>query len=253
MQANRTVLRRLVALAVIIVLLSICVKLYTGTGNGLSVPRYAVATDSPVIDNPELIQNWLPPASYDYMVTHVRDYLAANGLTAHYMYQKGAIDTNNGTYNFTLVLEPQNQSLSVGVRIVNFSSTLSTAITINGVLQGPNGPSQTSNSSGATPQFSGLDALSTIGLTSAQMTILQKSFRTYAPSATTITIDTSTVNVIPPDQNSASITSIFTFTVAIDGTKYNGRLICPGINSAELTLSSVSSHKQVFDSGTLSD
>jgi hypothetical protein len=250
MWANQAAARRFVILVITIALLGIFVKVYTSTGNRLSPPSYTAYSAEPPLDNPELIQNWIPATSYDYLRARLNDYLSANGLTARYISQKGAIDTNNGSYNFTLALEPQNQSLSMTVKIVNFNSIISTAVSINGVLQGPNGPAQSSNNA-AGPQYTGLDALTNSGVTDGQLILFKKAIRTFNASATSVAVDTLSVNVLPPDPNLTQ--SIFTFTMSIGPTQYNARLICPDINSAQLILIDSGTHKQVFDSGTLND
>src|SRR5581483_9265244 len=251
MQDSKAVTWRLALIGTALVLFGVMFGVYRATGNRPQPPSYGSYTSTPSIENPELIQNWLPQSAYTVTVARVRDYLKANGLSAQYITQTGIVDTNNGSYNFTLTLEPQNQALRIAVQVVNFNAILSTAVSINGILQGPNSPTQTGSTQpvATNPQYSGLDSLTNVGVTDAQMSVLKDALHTFAPSASSVSIDPASVGTIAPDPASTTTTSTFTFRILVDGTTYNGRLICTDISNGRLVLSDPGTRNQAFDSG----
>lgn len=251
MPAKQTTTLRIIVLGVVATLFGTAVHAYTTTGNRLTPPLYGTYTTRPLIENPDLIENWLPATSYSYMNAQINQYMNANGLSARYISQIGAIDTNNGTYNFTLVLEPQKQQLKVAVRIINFSSIISTAVYINGALQGPDGSAQATNGQqvATSPQYTGLDALTNVGITDMQIQIIEDSLRRFAPSATSISIDTMSVGTTIPDPTSG--TTVFSFSVYVDGTEYRARFTAQDISSGELLLFNYKTQSQIFDSGII--
>lgn len=237
-------MRRLVVLGIAGAVLVISAVVYGLQANPYA-PIQAAASYKPPLSNAAVLQNWLPPQVYSYTIARVDEYLRANRLSATSMTISSAVSTSIPTYNFNVVIEPQDQTLGVQVQVMNFNNILSTAVIINGQLQDTALP--TSSPSDSTT-VSGVDALVSRGVTANEANNLQAAIQKFNPATTAITIDPTTIeHQIDPDTG----TNTYIFTVAINATSYEAKLTCPDGNSVRLLLTDPHSKKQVFDSGTV--
>lgn len=231
------------------VFLVISITWYATRPNSYALPTASLSY-SPAVTNPEVLQDWLPLSVYQFTLARIDDYLKSNGMLADYLTTSTTVDTSNGTYDFDVTVLPQRQTLHVSVKVTNFAPIISSAVAINGQLQNPVVLSPSQHYPG-TPQFTGFDSLINDGITASQGDELQQAFTSFAPSASAITINTNSIVPSTIDPNNPSSTNTYTFLVNIDNTGYNARLNCTGLTQIELILTSVTSHKQVFDSGIL--
>lgn len=227
--------------------LLISIGVYARQGNAYAPANPAPST-RPTLTNPEIMKNWLPDSSYAYTIARIDDYLAQNQIAASSMSVWGAPASTSSTYNFVIKLAPDGESLSITVKVNNSSPILSTAVFINGQLVNPSAPT-TSSTSGT--EYNNFGSLTNDGLTTFQTVDLQNAFQKFAPSASTITIDPSSIIHKPPDPNSPEPANIFTFSVNVDKANYNATIRCPDLSSLQLILDDAKTGKQVFDSGVL--
>jgi hypothetical protein len=124
--------RRIVVLGVLIVALIICIVFYDMRSNVFSLAQ-PPASYYPTLTNSAILQNWLPKSSYQYTISQIDNYLKSNNIHASSMTIKGSVtinEINGGSYDFTLLLEPQNQVYHVSVKISNSSGIISTTVSI---------------------------------------------------------------------------------------------------------------------------
>lgn len=249
---NTPLIRRLITLGILLVALLVLLTVNS------TQRSYRVATTmpsySPPLLNAAVAQNWLPPTSYNYFITKLDNYLKTNSLAVSTMSVQGnvSVDRTNGTYNFTLLFQPQGRTHTISVTVQNYNGVISTAVAIDGQStsqQTP--PTHTTNPTTNNPtQFDGFDGLINEGVTSDQANNLQTAFLKFAPKAATITIGvTNSRHIIDPNTGA----NTYTFSVKIDSKQYNASMNAPGLSSIELFLTDPQSGKQVFDSHTIGD
>ena len=243
---NNRLTYRLVTLGVFLITLIVSIGIYTSRPNAFALP--AASTTPPPFINSEVLQNWLPTSSYKYTLARINDFIRTNNTAASYMTIKDTVNTQSGEYVFKLAFEPQDQVHDVIVLVDSFGSIISTSVTIDGQQQGNEVPTQSQNTQNVLTQFSGIDGLINSGLSSFQANLLEQSLQKFAPTAQVISVDTSTITTPPPDPNDTSI-AVMKFDVEIDSKKYNAKLECPSLTSAELILTDSKTQKQAFDSG----
>ncbi len=242
-------MHRVVLLAVLFIVLIVCLVIYGTRSNKFSEEQPS-ASYTPTLTNPEILQNWLPAVSYDYMVTRIDGYLQANNLLISTMtFESSPIidESSGGSYNFSILLEPQNQTYKVSVSVDNLNGTISTGVSINGQSQGYSVPSQSNTGI----RFSGINTLISDGITALQAEELQAAFQKFAPTASSISINTNTIILPRINPDNASLTNTYTFAVSFNNTNYSAKLNTIGLSQIELFLIKPSTDKQVFDSGVI--
>lgn len=98
------------------------------------------------------------------------------------------------------------------------------------------------NTPGANTNFINTDALVNDGMSTTQLVLLEKYLSEYAPSAKTITIDTSSIGIYAAP---SPYRAMFKFNLAIDGTNYSAQAPYMFLDDLTLTLFN-SSGTQVF-------
>lgn len=239
---------RIAALGVLTITLIILVRLYATTNSYIlpTTPR-----TSPLITNPEILQDWLPSSAYTYTLNHIQAYLQDNAIRAASISVRNDNHSDSNGYAFILTLQPDNEILSVVTAISNAGGILSTAVTINGELQtdqlSSTRNSTAPNGSSVTTTFDGQDELINRGATVDQVNEFQAAVQRFAPSANNVVINTDTLNsLLGTDGN---IT--YSFELSIDGTVYHARLTCIGVTQSTLTLADPTNEHGVFDSGLM--
>lgn len=248
---NRSSTRiQLIVFGVLLAVLLTCSIIYGLRSNSFAPISQATSSTNITFTNSEILRNWLPVNSYAYTVARMNDYLRTNDITATSMTVTSDVTFNMPTYNFTVKLAPQSQTLSVVVTVTNDSAVLSTTVSINGQEQDPVVPTAQHSTLGPT-SYTGFDALINTGLTAIQSNELEQALQVFAPSASSIAIDSTSIQL--GSIASDDMTQPYTFVLSIDGTSYNATLDAIGLLSIRLYLndSSTSNH-QVFDSGMIS-
>ncbi|HSX23980.1 MAG TPA: hypothetical protein VLE74_02660 [Candidatus Saccharimonadales bacterium] len=240
---NRPLFFKAVVAFVLLIILIICFALSKGN-NKFTLPGAASSTATPVVINAPVLQNWLPPVSYDYVLGRIGDYVNSSHTKLAYAEVQGDVSIKNErTYDFTLLFMPQKKKHAVSVKISNFDSVISTAVSIDGKVQGYGVPS----ANGAGTVFSGTDALITKGVTSVQVKSLQGAFHTFAPTAGAVSIQADSIHGAPSSDSSSGV-YIRTFKVKVDKKTYTAQLQTKGLISMRLLLQDTAG-KQVYDSG----
>jgi hypothetical protein len=244
--SNQAFIRRLVILGIMAVVLLICIVVYVSRPNSYAVVYPSNQTYSPPLTNAQILQNWLPTSAYNYTISNFDSYLKTNGTLASSMTIKNSSVriSGNGTYTFTIVLQPQLQTYSVGVSVSNYSGSLSTAITIDGQLQTPQ-----IKTSGVI--FNGTTTLINQGLTTQQVDAMEQALQKFEPGVLLFNINTSSITQLPINPDDPNPTIQYSFAFSANGTTYNAILNCPSLTSTELLVYSAKTSKQVFDSGTI--
>jgi len=243
---NQALTRRLTIIAGLFVALFVCLTIHGAVGNQFS-PAQPSESHSPLLINPELLQNWLPKSSYQYVISGIDNYLQVKGLQASTMTITSDITLGPDSYNFNVQLQPQNQTYHIAVMVDNFSGIISTAMDINGQLQNPTVSSQASNGA----QISGLGALVNQGVTVTEANDFVVAIQKYSSTVASVSINTDSITPSPPNPNGTPSIITYTFTVSINNTTYAARLECPSLTAIELFLTNPSTNKQVFDSGVI--
>jgi hypothetical protein len=243
---NRALNRRLTIIGVLFVGLLICLIAHDATGNQFS-PAQPPESYKPPLINPELLQNWLPTSSYQYVISGIDNYLQAKQIQPSSMMVNSSVTLGTDAYNFTILLQPQNQTHNIAVTIDNFSGIISTALTIDGQLQNFSVPVQSSSGT----QISGLNALVSQGVTAPESNGLVTAIQNFAPSATSISINTKSITPSSANPNGATSTISYAFSISINHTTYHAKLECPSLTAIELFLTDPNTQKQVFDSGVI--
>jgi hypothetical protein len=242
---DQLIRRRLLVLLVMVVVLIVCVVVYGSRSSDFvvsSIPSY-----SPSVTNPQILQNWLPPSVYRYVLARIDNYLKVNSTMSTSITVEGAVGINsNDEYTFTIYLTPQGVTHQVAVTVTNSFGLISSGVTIDGQQQGYLMPSQSSGT-----QFSGLDNLTSDGVTALQIQELQSAFEKFASTASDISILPSSIVQPVVDPNNPTLTNTYKFSVNIDDKKYSAQFNCIGLTEAELFLVDPSANKQVFDSGIM--
>lgn len=249
MSQEQSLQRHLIALGAISLICLISITAYITRSNSFAL---ATTPESfhPVMTNGYILQSQMPADVYTYTVARLDDYLRANNLPASSLNIRGGLATDPSTYDFAVVTVPEGQVLNVRVEVTNFSPILSTAVLVNGQLQNPLAPGQAQSDALNSAQVSGMDDLVNAGLTSLQATSLQAALQKFAPSASSITIDPSSITHLPIDSRGSTAIIGYAFTVKIDSKSYHADLRCSSLSSAQLILTDQGG-KQVFDSGTI--
>jgi hypothetical protein len=94
--------------------------------------------------------------------------------------------------------------------------------------------------------FEGTSALVDHGVSDSQITAMEQSFYTFAPTARTITVSTASIQV--PVHQIDDDTFHILFTAKIDNIDYSAEIQYSGIDTLRLILTN-SQGKQVYDSG----
>lgn len=239
---GQAVLKRQVVLGIALFALLISLIIYA-TGEKTFPPLQATASTQPPLTNPEILQNWLPADSYKYTLARIDDYLNTNNTAVSSMTVRGDVRVWSGTYYFTVLLMPQNKTHDISVTITNYSSIISTAVSIDGQLQYPKVAASTSGIA-----FAGTDGLISSGFTVSEVTNLKTAFQKFAPNAQSITIKNGTITH-KTDINTGSIA--YTFSADVDNQSYQAKVVCPDLTSITLTLTNPHTSQQIFDSGTV--
>ncbi|MGH7142151.1 MAG: hypothetical protein ACREF5_01610 [Candidatus Saccharimonadales bacterium] len=245
---NRQILRRLVIIGVLFISLLICITIYSLRGNDFALTQTAPSF-RPIVTNPAILQNWLPQISYRYTIASIDDYLHTKNLKVSNLSILGKVTINEsrlGSYDFSLLFEPQNQSHRIVVTINNFSGTISTGVAIDGIQQNYAASSQTNSNT----KYSGINDLVSLGVTSIQAGELQSAFQNFFNKATNVTINTGSIDLPPVSAGNTSLINVYTFSVNINNINYKAKLDC--INLSQIDLLLTKSNRQVFDSGVIS-
>lgn len=250
MQTKPFPLVRLAVLGVLAIILIICIALYTHT-NDYAPAESRTPHALPLITNPEVLENWLPPSVYSYTATHIQNYVRQNNIQATSMSVRDDNLNSSSGYAFIVTLQPGNEILSVVVTVNAAGTTLSTAVTINGELQ-TDQTSSTRNStapngSSVTTTFDGQDELINRGATVDQINEFQAAVQRFAPNAHNTVINTDSVNSLLG--TGGNIT--YSFQLSIDSATYHAQLTCIGITQSTLTLADQTNGHSVFDSGLM--
>lgn len=241
---------QLTVLGFLLAVLVTCSILYSLRSNSFAPISQATSSTNIPFTNPEILQNWLPANSYAYTIARIHDYLRTNDITATSITVAGGVTFNIPTYDFTVKVAPQDQTLNVVVTVTNDSTVLSTTVTINGREQDPVVPTDQNSTLGST-SYAGFDALINIGLTAIQSNELQQALQAFAPSASSVAIDTNSIQL--GNTLSDNMTQPYTFVLSIDGKPYNAALDAIGLLRIRLYLNDPSANNhQVFDSGSIS-
>ena len=243
--------RRFVVICLLFIALFVSVTLYAAQGNRFAAPMATVPFRPPLI-NPEIIQNWLPSSAYTYTIARIDDYLQTNNLPATSMTAVDTVSSGSGRYDFSITILPQNETIGISIVITNYGgsgTSLGTAVTIAGKLQTPVVPGQSQAAAPSTPEYSGFDALVSVGATAIQANELQQAIQEFRPSATIIRIDTTSITSMPSTDGS---TVNYTFPLAIDNKTYSAEFKAIGLARSQLILKDTQNSKQVFNSGTMS-
>lgn len=99
--------------------------------------------------------------------------------------------------------------------------------------------------------FTGEDELINQGFTFDQISALEQTFRTFAPKAKAVEINTDTVTAQPADPNSDSGQFIYTFTVKVDNTTYKAKVLLNDPIVHVYLYSITDANNPVFDSGDI--
>lgn len=240
---NNPLTRRLVILAVLLITLAISLS-WRPQDAVFALPDGPSV--SPPLINADVLHNWLPAASYDHTLDQIYKFLRSDNTRPSYILVDGPISTSKGTYDFKLRLLPQQLTHKVSVAVVNTDTIISTSVSIDGVEQDLR---VTSSSNGI--NFTGIDSLIEVGITSFHASELQQAFYKFAPTANSVAIDTNSIVSPPADPTNNSLTNVYSFKVDIDSKTYTAHIKCTGLDQLQLILSD-SSGKQAFDSGVLS-
>lgn len=200
------------------------------------------------LTNPEVLQNWLPAASYTYTMQRIDDYLSQNSTPVTSMTAQDEVLTgsNAGTYNFNITILPQEQTLGIAVTVSNLGGLMSTAVSINGTIQTPSVSSSIQTSTGGAISFTGTDALLSDGVMTEQITIFEQAFQKYEPAASSVTIDTDHIGTNMDGDGNFT----YQFPVTVDGTSYTASLTCDGATQARLIVTG-NANKKIFDTGMM--
>jgi len=207
-------------------------------------------TATPVITDPEILQNWLPDTVYQYTVARISDYLVANNLYASSLSARDRIVNGSGAYDFAVTLLPQNQTLDVSVSVNNLQGIMSTAVTIDGTLQQQLIQTVTNDgtSTGSSTTYTGLDGLIEHGITTTEISELQSLLQKYAPASTSIDISPNTIQA-SYDQDTGTMS--YTFVVTINTSQYVAVFDAISTTQARLRIRDATTSQQLYDSGTV--
>jgi hypothetical protein len=100
--------------------------------------------------------------------------------------------------------------------------------------------------------FSGLDNLLSYGVTTTQENNLEEAFFKFSGSAKSVSIDPSSIAVVPHDPNSASMDSFINFSVKVDSKLYKAKIDYTNLTTIRLYLFDFQSGNQVYDSNFIS-
>lgn len=120
-----------------LVLLPICVVIYSTRSNSYSFDKNYPSMVR--FTNPEVIQDWLPNKSVEYTNARLNDFVTSTNSGNRYSSFTilGGVTNYDGTYTFQVEFLPTEEVHQVSVRIINYSSILSMAVYVDGVLQEP--------------------------------------------------------------------------------------------------------------------
>jgi hypothetical protein len=240
MQTSGVTLRQKVSLVLAVLLLAISISLYAGRKNTYTLA--AAPSNQLTLTNPLVLQNWLPAKSLDYTVARLRDYSNAQDLEASSITVTSDVGDDHGAYAFTVTFDPEPTQYHVDVLVNNFNSAISTSVSIEGVRQNVSVPSSSQNTG-----FSGIDSLTTRGLTSIQGNNLQSAFIKFKPGARAVVIDTSTISASTAHSGN-SFSQLMNFSVSIDSRPYTAQLDYTDVSAVRLKLFDADNNV-VFDSG----
>ena len=96
--------------------------------------------------------------------------------------------------------------------------------------------------------FSNFDGLLNYGISPAELNSLEQALFEFSPAAKSISLDASSISIVPHNSESQSLTDTAYLNVAIDGSVYKARLDYSSLTSSELYLYAPSG-AQVYDSG----
>ncbi len=247
---NQQFMRRVVILGIFTLILILSLIIYSARNNPYA-PLEPAASYSPPITNAVILQNWIPTGAYKYTLSRIYDYLQANRIQVSTLTIKGNVavdESEGGAYDFTVLLEPQNQTHNISVMINNINGIISNSVSIDGKQQGYLVPTQNSNGT----QFSGFDNLISDGVTDLQAQELQAAFQKFDANAKSVSVGANSISLPAINPNNPSLTNTYGFLVYIDGKIYQAKLNLIGINQVELFLIDSQTNKQVFDSGVFS-
>lgn len=108
----------------------------------------------------------------------------------------------------------------------------------------------------ASINYAGFDALTSSGLSLNQLEGTKQAFYLYSnfvkQKVSLVTVIDGSVAQAPYDSNSSSQTSSVSFSLKVDESSYNARLVYSGLTDVELYLYNQSSGALVYDSGVIS-
>ncbi|MGI0134669.1 MAG: hypothetical protein ACREBW_06910, partial [Candidatus Micrarchaeaceae archaeon] len=103
---------RMVILGILLAVVITSIAIYR-----MGYSRYSFTSTAPVdttaLTNPDALLNWMPLASYQYTLARINDYLRTNNVATATMTVQGNMTFDTPTYDFTLQLNPNIQTLPV--------------------------------------------------------------------------------------------------------------------------------------------
>lgn len=240
MQPDSSIIkRRLVVIGILcFIILPLCIVAYNNRSNSFT-PR-PDKDNAVAFNNPTDLQDVLPETSFRYVIDRLNDYAKNSPDVVDSMYLDSGVTPANGTYSFSVTFLPAKSTHAIAVRVLNYDSTISTAVYIDNVLQ-----RMTASSSASGITFIGMDELVNQSASLYQVQAVKSAFAKFAPNARTVNVDEDSVSM-----ESESSGLVFLFRVSVDTRSYQARMVASGLKEVRLYLTN-SSGQQVFDSGTI--
>lgn len=220
------------------VVLPICAFVYANRNN----PYAAKAVNEQVaVANPIALKTWLSPSVYTYTLERLQDFADSQENTVGSIEIVSPVRPLNGTYNFEMLLLPANTEHAVKVVVANFGGVVSTSVVIDGQQQ-----SVAVDQKVEGVDFTGIDALVSSGISSAQANQLQSAIIKFNPDTYKAVIDSPTIRLNLGQGNNPDTVS---FAVLINNQTYSASMKLYGLTASQLILKS--DGQQVFDSGRI--